>query len=162
MSPSKDISHENFNKMTSYLANKYGLYFKPEKVTMLESRFVKRLNALKLDNFTQYLDNVFGGKNPEEYSYFIDLVTTHKTSFFREDYQFEYLKTILPQFAKKRINIWSAGCSSGEEVYTLGMLLNEQKNNYPALDYKIIGTDVSLPALKKLLVVSIQIMNFRI
>lgn len=149
MNPKKDISSEDFSKMTTYLGEKYGLYFKPEKVTMLESRFLKRLNALHIENFTQYLDYVFSGKNADEYKFFIDLVTTHKTSFFREQYQFDYLKSILPQYAKRRINIWSAGCSTGEEVYTLGMLLNEEKSNLASLDYKIIGTDVSVPALKK-------------
>lgn len=149
MSPIKDISSEDFAKMTNYLEEKYGLFFKPEKVTMLESRFLKRLNALEFENFTDYLDYVFSGKNKDEYSFFIDLVTTHKTSFFREEYQFDYLRSLLPQFANKRIQIWSAGCSTGEEVYTLGMLLNEEKSNFPRLDYKIVGTDVSVPALKK-------------
>lgn len=149
---SREISDKNFSTLTTYLFDKYGLYFKPEKRTMLQSRFAKRLNALQLNTFDKYMNFVFSSKGKEEYSHFVDLVTTHKTSFFREDYQFKFLKTLLdtPQYISKRqFKVWSAGCSTGEEVYTLGVLLQEKRNENPGFDYKILGTDISTPSLKK-------------
>jgi hypothetical protein len=110
--------------------------------------------GLKLDSIEQYLDYVFKSKNgKQEYEVFVEQITTHKTFFFRENYQFEFLKRILPDYQKAHgnrvVNIWSAGCSTGEEVYTLGIVMHEKKQDIPLLDYKITGTDISIPSLNK-------------
>ncbi|HEY0768901.1 MAG TPA: protein-glutamate O-methyltransferase CheR, partial [Sphingobacteriaceae bacterium] len=97
----------------------------------------------------------FRSKNAaDEYPYFVDQVTTHKTFFFRENYQFQFLQSILPGYCAKfmsprPVTVWSAGCSTGEEVYTIGMTLNELRSEITTLDYRIIGTDISIPSLQK-------------
>jgi chemotaxis protein methyltransferase CheR len=152
--PKGKISDSQFKFLTDYLSTRYGLRIPGEKRVLLESRLISRLNLLKLNNIEEYIDFTFKSKEPNtEYQYFIEQITTHKTFFFRENYQFDFLSKNLSTYMSKRppgqLNIWSAGCSTGEEVYTLGMLMNEKKSELPLLDYKIIGTDISIPSLKK-------------
>jgi len=149
------ISDQQFKFFTEYLASRYGLQIKAEKRVLLESRLISRLNTLKMDNIEQYIDYTFKSKHSNnEYQFFVDQITTHKTFFFRENYQFDFVSRNLDGYLKKRgtagpVFIWSAGCSTGEEVYTLGMVMNEKKPEIPNFDYKIIGTDISIPSLKK-------------
>lgn len=82
----------------------------------------------------------------------IDQVTTNKTDFFREPAHFDYLTSkVLPELtrSKKRVMIWSAGCSSGEEPYTLAMVLNEYRDGYQSPDFLILATDISTRVLEK-------------
>jgi chemotaxis protein methyltransferase CheR len=148
------ISDEQFKFFTQYLASRYGLKIAAEKRVLLESRLISRLNSLKLNSIEEYINHTFKSKDSNnEYQYFVDQITTHKTFFFRENYQFDFLSKNLETYMRKRgagpLNVWSAGCSTGEEVYTLGMVLNEKKKEISTLDYKIIGTDISIPSLKK-------------
>jgi len=151
----RKISPTQFNFLANYLSTKYGLNIPTEKTVLLESRLISRLNMLKLGSIEEYINYVFKSKHGlEEYQMFVEQITTHKTFFFRENYQFEFLKGILPDYVKKcgsnrQLNIWSAGCSTGEEVYTIGVVMNEKKNEMPLFDYKITGTDISIPSLKK-------------
>jgi chemotaxis protein methyltransferase CheR len=154
LSASKKISAEQFAFLSNYLSSKYGLNIPNEKKILLESRLISRLNHLKVDSIEAYLDYVFKSKDgKQEYEVFVEQITTHKTFFFRESYQFEFLKRILPDYQKSHgnrvVNIWSAGCSTGEEVYTLGIVMHEKKQDIPLLDYKITGTDISIPSLKR-------------
>jgi chemotaxis protein methyltransferase CheR len=147
------ITDQQFDQLVQYLSSKYGLRIPREKKVLIESRLAKRITALNLSSIDEYLHYIFKSEHSkEEYTLFIDHITTHKTFFFRENYQFEYLTDLLPEYMKKRsdtrINVWSAGCSTGEEVYTLGIILQEAKSEIPSLDYKITGTDISIPALK--------------
>jgi chemotaxis protein methyltransferase CheR len=148
------ISDEQFKFFTEYLADRYGLRISAEKRVLLESRLISRLNSLKIDSIEEYIDYTFksNGSN-DEYQFFIEQITTHKTFFFRENYQFEFLSRNLGAYLQKRgpgqLNTWSAGCSTGEEAYTLGMVLNERKQELPQLDYRIVGTDISIPSLKR-------------
>ena len=151
---SKTIPEHEFERITYYLHTKYGLRIPKEKKTMIESRLIKRLRALKLSSYTEYMQHVFNHTGSQEYKYFIDLVTTHKTFFFREGYQFDFIKEILPYYHnsvvnRRPINVWSAGCSTGEEVFTLGMVLNEYLKANPQFSFKITGTDISRPALEQ-------------
>jgi chemotaxis protein methyltransferase CheR len=153
--PNKTISDEQFKFLTQYLAAKYGLRIALEKKVLLESRLISRINALHLKDMEDYINYTFKSTTPNnEYQFFIEQITTHKTFFFRENYQFDFLSGILPSYVNKLssnrpLNIWSAGCSTGEEVYTLGIILNEKKSEVPQLDFKLIGTDISIPSLKK-------------
>ena len=149
------ISDEQFKFLRQYLSSRYGLRIAVEKKTLLESRLISRLNFLKLETIEAYLEYIFHSKEPNnEYQFFIEQITTHKTFFFREKYHFEFLTKVLPDYCKKfgashQLSVWSAGCSTGEEVYTLGMILNEKRGDVLNLDYRIIGTDISIPSLKK-------------
>ncbi|WP_026210221.1 CheR family methyltransferase [Flexithrix dorotheae] len=154
MNKSKKLNDDQFYALAHYLKKKYGLNIPFSKKMMIESRLQKRLHLLGQPSFASYLKFIFEQSSKIEYNNFIDLVTTHKTYFFREDYQFEFLKNSLPLYFqqsgnKKRLNVWSSGCSTGEEVYSIGMIMNEfREKNYHA-DFHIIGTDVSVPSLQK-------------
>src|SRR5688572_10967170 len=142
------ISDEQFKFFTQYLSSRYGLRIPPEKKVLLESRLISRLNHLKMQSIEEYIDHVFKSKQAnDEYQFFVDQITTHKTFFFRENYQFEFLSKNLGSYLQKRgpgqLNVWSAGCSTGEEVYTLGMVLTEKKQEIPQVDFRIVGTDIS-------------------
>lgn len=150
------ISDEQFKFLSQYLGTRYGLRVPPEKRILLESRLISRLNSLKIQTIEEYLEYTFNSKEPNnEYQFFIDQITTHKTFFFRENYQFDFLAGNLENYLRRRgtgsgqVNLWSAGCSTGEEVYTLGMVLNEKRRDITHLDFKIIGSDISVPSLKK-------------
>jgi chemotaxis protein methyltransferase CheR len=151
----RKINEQQFKFLAKYLAEKYGLRVPPEKKILLESRLISRLNTLKMETIEEYLKYVFkSGNAHQEYQMFIEQITTHKTFFFRESYQFDFLNKIMPDYLQRYgtnhlINIWSAGCSTGEEVYTLGMVMNERRTEMPSLDFRITGTDVSIPSLKR-------------
>jgi chemotaxis protein methyltransferase CheR len=88
----------------------------------------------------------------EELTHMIDQVTTNKTDFFREPTHFDYLsRKVLPELAsrQKTITVWSAGCSTGEEPYTLAMVLKEFTRNHPGTDFIVLATDISTRVLEK-------------
>lgn len=119
---------------------------------MLEARLQKRLKSLSLETFEEYGEYVFSPEGwHDELVHLIDVVTTNKTDFFREPGHFEYLtQKVLPEIMRQRNNrttesvrIWSAGCSSGEEPYTLAMVLNEYASAYQGFRYSILASDIS-------------------
>jgi len=130
----------------------------PAKKTMLEARLQKRLKALGLNTFEEYADFVFSaaGKG-DELIHLIDVVTTNKTDFFREPVHFDYLvKSAIPSLIDSRdagirnpLKIWSAGCSTGEEPYTLAMVLSEFTASNPGFRTSILASDISTAVLSK-------------
>lgn len=119
-----------------FLKSEIGLSLSEEKIALVESRLQKRLRELGLMP-QQYLKLV--KENSDERSFFFDLATTHKTDWFRESIHFDFLKTI--DFSMQdTLNIWSAASSTGEEIYSLCMYLNE---NIPNKKVRILGTDIS-------------------
>ena len=97
--PKGKISDSQFKFLTDYLSTRYGLRIPAEKRVLLESRLISRLNLLKLNSIEEYIDFTFKSKEPNtEYQYFIEQITTHKTFFFRENYQFEFLSKNLNFF----------------------------------------------------------------
>lgn len=120
---------------------------------MLQSRLHKRLKALGIASFDEYLSYVFDDhSHAEEVVNMIDVVSTNKTDFYREPAHFDFLmETALPHLVRngtKRINIWSAGCSSGEEPYTMAICLNEFVERNPGIDFSIKATDISTKVLQ--------------
>lgn len=148
------LSEKDFQRLSSFIETSLGVKMPPAKKTLLESRLQKRIRALHLDSFSEYCDYVLSAEGmQDELIHMIDLVTTHKTEFFREGEQFEYLyKNALPDLVKNYgagttdpLVIWSAGCSTGEEPYTLSMVLSEFKEKCPirGFDFFIIASDIS-------------------
>ena len=130
----------------------------PVKRTMLQSRLQKRLRDLNVDSFEKYADFVFSKEGEaQELVHMIDAVTTNKTDFYREPAHFDFLKTtVLPEYIEKNksksgqvLKIWSAGCSSGEEVYTLAIVLSEFFEKHKKFDFSIFGSDISFRILQK-------------
>lgn len=141
-----------FNRFSSFIYEQVGIKMPPAKKTMLEGRLHKRLKALRISTFEDYADYVFSSEGKHvELIHLIDAVTTNKTDFFREPHHFEYLaQQFLPEFAKKssrNINIWSAGCSSGEEPYTIAMVLRDKLAEYPGTGLSILASDISTTVL---------------
>lgn len=127
----------------------------PVKKVMLQSRLQKRLRELNMASFKEYIDYVFSqeGLN-NEIIHMLDVVSTNKTDFFREPVHFDFLsQTALPELTQgarnRMIKIWSAGCSSGEEPYTIAIVMADFAEKNPGFDYSIIGTDISTQILQK-------------
>jgi chemotaxis protein methyltransferase CheR len=150
------MTDEDFGKLGSFVYEELGIKMPYPKKIMLQSRLQKRLVDLKMTSFKDYLEFVFSKEGQQdEIIKMIDLITTNKTDFFRESSHFDYLtETVLPGIIsqgspKKMIKIWSAGCSSGEEPYTIAMVLKEFLQKYPEYDFEIFATDISLRILEK-------------
>lgn len=150
------LSNNDFKRLSNFINIELGIKLPPAKKVMLECRLQKRLRILNMDTFKDYCKYFFsdeGMKN--ELQYLINEVTTNKTDFFREPDHFNYLmESALPKLVENMdasktdcINIWSAGCSTGQEAYTLAMFLNEFKQKYPDLKYYLQASDISSKVL---------------
>jgi chemotaxis protein methyltransferase CheR len=149
------LSDDEFKKLSEFIFNGYGIKMPEIKKVMLQSRLQKRLKELKMTSFKEYVQYVFSPEGQEnEVIHMIDVVSTNKTDFFREPIHFDFLTTqALPELIEgnnlhKTIKVWSAGCSSGEEPYTLAIVLHEFKEKFPHFDYKIHATDISTRILR--------------
>jgi len=136
-----------------------GIYFPDEKQYYFESRFTKRMQALGLSSFAEYMEYLKNGDGQKEELYnLMNDLTVNETSFFRNMSQFKALETVvLPQIIKakvesplKRLKIWSAGCSTGEEAYSVAMIVHEMITG-PLMGWavEIRGTDISKRVLQK-------------
>ncbi|RCW56566.1 MULTISPECIES: CheR family methyltransferase [Halanaerobium] len=138
------VKKEDIELLNQLLSTEIGISISDDKSSMLELRLSKRIKELKLKNVNHYLDYIAGEE--EEKNILFNLLTTNYTKFFREKFHFELLfKKIIPGILenKSKIRIWSAGCSTGEEPYTIAMML--AKND---LKYSIIATDINTEVLK--------------
>ncbi len=152
------MSEECFARFSAFIQGNYGIKMPEVKRTMLESRLQKRLRKLGLSCFDQYGDYLFSPEGlASELVHMIDCVTTNKTDFFREPAHFDFLiKHALPTLARTTgaglrapLKVWSAGCSTGEEPYTLAMVLSDFASGMEGYDFAILGTDISLQALER-------------
>lgn len=150
------MTDEDFGKLSTFVYEELGIKMPYAKKIMLQSRLQKRLADLKIGTFKAYIEFVFSKEGQEgEIIKMIDLITTNKTDFFRESSHFDYLTTtVLPEFCsgkqnKKTIRIWSAGCSSGEEPFTIAIVLREFFQNHQDIDFEIFATDISVRILQK-------------
>src|SRR5882672_7047476 len=139
------MTDADFQKISQFIYKSYGIKMPPNKKILLESRLQKRLKTTNSLSFKHYIDYVFTpqGKSAELIP-MVDAVTTNKTDFFRGPDHFEFLaNTIVPALQSKKISsikLWSAGCSSGEEPYTLAMALSEYNANHASTNFSILGT----------------------
>jgi chemotaxis protein methyltransferase CheR len=152
----KKLSDKDFLRVSQFIHKQYGIHLSLAKKTLLEGRLRKRLKQCAIDTFGGYCDYLFTEQGmKEELIYMIDAVTTNKTDFFREPHHFEFLTLqALPELIgnckgplRKKIQAWSAACSTGEEPYTLAMVLSEFALNCPGFDYSVLATDISTKVL---------------
>lgn len=146
------MTEKEFSRLSEYIFEQSGIKMPPVKKVMLQSRLQKRLRQLEITSFKEYIEYVFselGQKN--EIIHMLDVVSTNKTDFFREPVHFDFLNSdVLPDFkSSEPFKVWSAGCSSGEEPYTIAITLNEFKLQSPSFNYNITATDLSSDILKK-------------
>jgi chemotaxis protein methyltransferase CheR len=151
-----DLSKQDFQQLSSFIYTKLGIKMPEGKRTMLVGRLNRRLRALDMSNFADYCTFLFSPQGlEEELVHLINAITTNKTDFFREPGHFDYLtKTAIPELQKHRnmeprrkLKIWSAGCSTGEEPYTMAMVLAEIHASQPAFNFDILATDISSQVL---------------
>lgn len=152
------LSDNDFRKLSQFIESELGIRMPETKRIMLESRLQKRLRHFGLASFSDYLKLVFSDKGREtELINMIDAVTTNKTDFFREADHFDFLiERIVPEAARisgagvsRPFEVWSAGCSTGEEPYTIAMVLEERRVLDPAFSYRIFASDLSTQVLDK-------------
>ncbi len=150
----KGLTDKEFETISHFMESNVGIKMPPSKRIMVQSRLMHRLRKLQYTDFTQYLDFVFNqDRTGEELIIMIDNLTTNKTEFFREADHFAYMTgTVLPQKAaegKRSLKIWSAGCSSGEEPYTLSIVMSEYLRQHPGQfsEFSILATDISTKVL---------------
>lgn len=151
----KRLSEGDFLRLSSFIQQELGIKMPAAKKALLESRLQKRLRALGCKSFSIYCDTLFGSGGMErELVHMLDLVTTNKTDFFRESHHFDLLlRSILPSLIREpgqQLCAWSAGCSTGEEPYTLSMVMSDFASSHPGLayDYSILATDISTRVLE--------------
>ena len=154
---SASLRDREFQRFSTLIYECVGIKMPPAKKTMLEARLQKRLKALEIHSFEEYGDYVFSQDGrATELVHLIDVVTTNKTDFFREPAHFEYMvKTALPTILQDRgdtlrdpVQIWSAGCSTGEEPYTLAMVLSEFATGRPDFRAAITASDICTQVLQ--------------
>lgn len=149
------MTEKEFSRLSDFIYNNYGIKMPIEKRVMLQSRLQKRLRELNMTSFSDYINYAFSKEGQDtEIVLMMNQVSTNKTDFFREANHFDFLvNTILPELVgrtgiKKNLKFWSAGCSSGEEAYTLAMVMENYIEQNPIFDYQIYCTDLSTKVLK--------------
>jgi len=151
---SAGMSMREFSLFSQFIEKTCGIRMPDAKKFMLESRLQKRLRLHDLTSFREYYDYLISPRGMrEELIDMIDVVTTNKTDFFREASHFSYLTdSVLPQIPQDEllngIAIWSAGCSSGEEPYTLAMVLSEYARRCQEFRFSILATDICTTVLE--------------
>jgi chemotaxis protein methyltransferase CheR len=147
------ITDNEFKKLADYIKNNYGIDLKEEKRPLVTGRLHNVLAQNNFDNFSQYYDYIISDKNGDAVVTLIDKITTNHTFFMREaDHFYFFRDKVLPYLANtvkgKDLRIWSAGCSSGEEPYTLAMIVDEYFGKEKmSWDAKILATDISSKVL---------------
>ena len=151
-----ELTDSDYKIIASYIENSVGIRMPEVKRIMIQSRLIGRLKALGFTNFSDYIDYAFKKDTTgNEIVLLTDALTTNKTEFFRENDHFQYLsKKVLPEIASRSIKtpaLWSAGCSSGEEVYTLSIIIREFMRAHKGAftNYRLLATDISTKVLDK-------------
>ena len=152
----EDMSDQTFMRFSTYITAELGIKMPYAKKTMLQARLSKRLRKLKMCSFDDYYDLVFKSKGiSAELFNMIDVVTTNKTEFFREAGHYDFLKqNVLPELVKygwgmrRPLKVWSSACATGEEAYTLAIVLAEFASVYHGFDFNILATDISGEVLR--------------
>jgi chemotaxis protein methyltransferase CheR len=147
----REATDREIEAICRVLNQRLGFNYTLQKKYLVQSRLNKRLNDLNLDSYQAYMDLV--EEDPAEFNKLVSLVTTNVTSFFREADQFQILRqelltNILANIKKdNKIRCWSAGCSSGEEAYTLAIVINEVLEK--GWDLQVLASDISTVKLQE-------------
>lgn len=150
-SPSQNtetMSEADFKAIADIAYKEAGLVFRPEKTSLVRSRINRRLRKLKLDSFSEYTRFVESEQGRDERQIMISSLTTNVSNFFREPHHFDILRNqVLPPLLKHaraggRVRLWSAGCSTGQEPYSIAMTLLELAPDTANLDIKILASDI--------------------
>ncbi|HWE84079.1 MAG TPA: CheR family methyltransferase [Terracidiphilus sp.] len=151
MHEDESISARDYSRLRDLIYREAGIALGSGRKTMLEVRIKRRLKELAIHSYGEYCDYLFSRPGIErELGSLIDVVTTNKTDFFREPGHFDLLTaSVLPALTSSPLLVWSAGCSTGEEPYTLAMVLSEYALSHSGFSFRILATDVSATVLEK-------------
>lgn len=152
-----ELTQNQFQRICQLVYEHCGINLHEGKRELVRSRLVKMLRKYRMNSFDQYIDFVLSDSTESAFSEMIDQISTNLTSFFREPKHFEYLlQTFLPDLFKRkqqngrcRIRAWSAGCSSGEEPYSMAITLLEAARDRGSCDIRILATDISTRILQR-------------
>ncbi|WP_299700297.1 protein-glutamate O-methyltransferase CheR [uncultured Tateyamaria sp.] len=143
-----ELNDEQFDAIAGLAYRESGIKLVREKKLMVQSRLRHRLRALNLDAFSAYADHVASEDGASERRFMISALTTNVSQFFREAHHFKMLSDrLMPMFRQRierheRIRIWSAGCSKGQEPYSIAMHLLRLEPALAKANFKILGTDL--------------------
>ncbi len=152
------ISQEEFTLIRDFIHERSGIYFAESKMYLIKNRLMKRMSELEIKTVRDYFYHVKYDVSQKEFNRLMDLITTNETSFYRNEPQLlSFSDEVLPQIIKeklasseqKSIRIWSAGCSTGEEPYTLAMILLNKLMTTAGWNIEIIANDISEEVLQK-------------
>ncbi len=152
------IKDSDLRFLTKIVYDYSGINLSTEKKVFIERKINRRLSELGMSTYKEYFDYLYvDEQRNNEMLFLINELTTNKTDFFREPAHFDFIKnSMIPELFKnnfkhehKNISIWSAGCSSGEEPYTLAIVFNELLGEYCNLNTSIYASDISTDVIKK-------------
>lgn len=144
---------KDFERIRKLVKAKTGITLSEAKKDMVYGRLSRRLRKLRITSFDEYI-SVASEDTSDEFVNFVNAITTNLTSFFREEHHFKYLKqTVIPALLQKKaharkLRIWSAGCSTGEEPYSIAIALYESIPGIESWDVKILATDLDTNVLE--------------
>jgi chemotaxis protein methyltransferase CheR len=150
----KRLTEDEFYKFAKLIYDESGIFLKESKITLLSNRLRKRLRALNLSEFSDYFNYINALKDKsKEIEELLDVVSTNETYFFRNERQFDALKDhCIPKIVKmkneKKLKIWSAGCSTGEEPYTIAICVLESRLLLSDWNVSILATDIAPSVLE--------------
>jgi len=153
---SLELSESQFNEISDLVKSLCGINLHDGKKELVKARLTKRLRKLNLCSFAEYMEYVRSDTSGAELTNMLDALSTNLTSFFRENEHFEYLaEQVFPAILDnaprtgRRLRIWSAGCSSGEEPYSIAITVSEKIPDLRSWDAKILATDISTRMLAR-------------
>ena len=142
------LTPEDFDYLRKIVNGRTGIVVADEKYDMFYSRLARRVRVLGLRNFKQYCDLIKGETNDVEVIQLVNAITTNLTSFYRENHHFEFLSGMaIPELLDgatggRKLRIWSAGCSTGEEPYSIAISVSESELTVKGWDVEILATDI--------------------
>lgn len=146
------LSPSQFSQICRLVYERCGLCLQNGKESLVRARLLKRLKHHNMTSFSEYLKYLDEDRSMQELASMIDVLTTNKTSFFREFQHFEFIRSqIMPKLrgARSAGTFWSAGCSTGEEPFSLAILLKEELPEANSKQCRILATDISHPVLER-------------
>lgn len=151
-----ELSQSDFEKISRLIYDQSGIALHEGKKELVRARLGKRLRQGKFKSFKDYFQFVVHDESGEELVYLLDSISTNLTSFFREQVHFDFLREeLIPRWRGSKkgrenpITIWSAGCSTGEEVYSIAITLLEGLGAAETRNIRLLATDISTKVLKK-------------
>lgn len=152
------LSDELFARLRTFIYDKTGIYFQDNKRYLLESRIGRRVNALKMPGFNAYFNFITNGGLSREMPLLVNSITINETFFYRNVAKFDIMENeLIPALVKKRmedgsrrIRVWSAACSTGDEAYTVALIIREKlQPRYPHIKFEVVGTDINTDVVDK-------------